>query len=99
MDHVDRDGQSPGGRDAGTHFLVLGLGEPRPVHGAPDASPAVDTDRLIAGGPLLTDDGATWLGTAVLLNAPAPDEARPVLIESAYAQVEVHPWQFGGRPG
>jgi uncharacterized protein YciI len=89
----------PGGRDDGPRFLVLGLGEPRPVHGAPDASPAVDTDRLIACGPLLADDGTTWLGTAVLLDAPTPDEACAVLTESAYAQVEVHPWQFGGRPG
>jgi uncharacterized protein len=91
--------QFPGARDGVPHFLVLGLGEPRPIDAAPDATPPFDTDRLIADGPLLTDDGATWLGTAVLLNASTPDEARAVLTESAYAQVEVHPWQFGGRPG
>jgi hypothetical protein len=32
----------------------------------------------------------------VLLSAPAADQARAVL--SAYAEIEVHPWQFGGRP-
>jgi uncharacterized protein len=96
--------QFPGGRDDSPRFLVLGFGEPRPIDGAPDALPGVDTDRLIACGALLADDGTTWLGNAVLLNASAPDEARAVLTESVspesvYAQVEVHPWQFGGRPG
>jgi uncharacterized protein YciI len=80
------------------HFLVLGFGEPRPIQGAPDESPTVDTDRLIAVGPLLTDDGMTWLGSAVVLKAPTPDEARAVLTESAYAQVEVHSWQSVADP-
>lgn len=91
--------QFPGNRDAGPHFLVLGFGEPLPIDGAPDATLAVDTDQLIAWGPLLSDDGTKWLGTAVVLTAPAPDEARAVLTESVYAHVEVNPWKFGGRPG
>ena len=90
--------QFPGSRDGGRRFLVLGFGEPRPIHGAPDATWPVDTNELIVYGPLLTDDGRTWLGTAVLLSAPAADQARAVLTESAYAEIEVHPWQFGGRP-
>lgn len=56
-----------------------------------------DRDELIAYGPLLSDDGATWLGTAVLLRAPDPDTARAVLTQDEYADVEVHNWYFGGR--
>ena len=57
-----------------------------------------DRDELIAYGPLLSDDGATWLGTAALVRAPDPDSARAVLTRDAYAEIEVHTWQFGGRP-
>jgi uncharacterized protein YciI len=84
----------PGGRDGGNRYLVLGLG----------TGPAVDlalppgSDELIAYGPLLSDDGATWLGTAALLRAPDPETARAVLTEERYADIEVHNWQFGGRP-
>src|SRR2546421_167697 len=55
-------------------------------------------DELIAYGPLLSDDGATWLGTAALLRAPDPETARAVLTRDRYADIEVHDWQFGGRP-
>jgi uncharacterized protein YciI len=84
----------PGGRTGGNRYLVLGLG----------TGPAVDlalppgSDELIAYGPLLSDDGATWLGTAVLLRAPDPSTARAVLTRDRYADIEVHKWQFGGRP-
>jgi hypothetical protein len=54
--------------------------------------------RLIAYGPLLSDDGATWLGTAGLVRAPDPDAARAILTPDRYADIEVHNWQFGGRP-
>ncbi|SCD89657.1 hypothetical protein GA0115239_111226 [Streptomyces sp. BpilaLS-43] len=36
-------------------------------------------DDPIAYGPLLSDDGSAWLGTAALVRAPAPDTARSVL--------------------
>jgi hypothetical protein len=57
-----------------------------------------DRDELIAYGPLLSDDGVTWLGTAVLVRAPDPDQARTILTRDRYAGIEVHPWAFGGRP-
>ena len=57
-----------------------------------------DQDELIAYGPLLSDDGATWLGTAVLVRARDPDAARAILTPDRYADIEVHNWQFGGRP-
>ncbi|MGW1005839.1 YciI family protein [Streptomyces sp. NPDC002520] len=83
----------PGGPTEGARYLVLGLG-----HG-PAADLAVPTDRddLIAYGPLLSDDGTTWLGTAALVRAPDPDTARALLTPDRYAEIEVHPWRFGGR--
>lgn len=83
----------PGGRNGGNRYLVLGLGEGR----AADLTVPPARDELIAYGPLLSDDGDTWLGTAVLLKAPDPDTARAVLTSDRYADIEVHHWQFGGR--
>jgi uncharacterized protein YciI len=84
----------PGGRTGGDRYLVLGLGEGQ----AADLAVPSGRDELIAYGPLLSDDGDTWLGTAVLLRAPDPDAARAVLTADRYACVEVHRWRFGGRP-
>ncbi|MFI5548955.1 YciI family protein [Streptomyces sp. NPDC051738] len=83
----------PGGRTDGNRYLVLGLGAGQAV----DLAVPADRDELIAYGPLLSDDGATWVGTAVLLRAPDPDAARAVLTVDRYAEVEVHDWEFGGR--
>jgi len=83
----------PGGAVGGDRYLVLGLGE------GPAADLAVPSGRddLIAYGPMWSDDGTRWLGTAVLLVAPDPDAARAVLTQDRYAAVEVHRWTFGGR--
>jgi len=84
----------PGGRADGNRYLVLGLG----------AGPAADLtvppgrDDLIAYGPLLSDDGTAWLGTAVLTQGPDPATARAILTPDRYAAIEVHNWDFGGRP-
>jgi hypothetical protein len=83
----------PGGATAGNRYLVLGLGAEQPV----DLALPIERDELIAYGPLLSDDGAGWLGTAVLLRAPDADAARAVLTPGGYADIEVHDWQFGGR--
>ena len=84
----------PGGRDGGNRYLVLGLGSGQ----AADLAVPPCRDELIAYGPLLSDTGATWLGTAVLIRAPGPDAARAILTPARYAGIEVHSWQFGGRP-
>ncbi|WP_406005067.1 YciI family protein [Streptomyces sp. NBC_00637] len=84
----------PGGRTGGDRYLVLGLGPGT----QDDLVVPPDRDELIAYGPLLSDDGVTQVGTAVLLRAPDPDAARTVLDAGRYAAVEVHDWQFGGRP-
>jgi hypothetical protein len=83
----------PGGPTEGNRYLVLGLGFGQP---ADTAAPSAG-DELIAYGPLLSDDGAAWLGTAALIRAPGPDGARAILSADRYADIEVHDWQFGGR--
>jgi uncharacterized protein YciI len=84
----------PGGRDGGNRYLVLGLGTGK----AADWAVPPGRDELIAYGPLLSDDGAAWLGTAALVRAPDPGQARAILTLDRYAAIEVHNWQFGGRP-
>jgi len=83
----------PGGRTGGRRYLVLGLGSGQ----AADVAVPPDQDELIAYGPLLSDEGAAWLGTAMLVLAPDPDKARGILTPDRYAGVEVHRWTFGGR--
>ncbi len=84
----------PGGRTGGNRYLVLGLGTGQ----AADLATPPDRDELIAYGPLLSDNGATWLGTAALVRASDPGEARALLTPDRYADIEVHDWAFGGRP-
>ena len=57
-----------------------------------------ERDELIAYGPLLSDNGGIWLGTAALVRVSDPDQARGVLTADRYADIEVHNWAFGGRP-
>jgi hypothetical protein len=83
----------PGGPTGGNRYLVLGLGTGQ----AADPTVPPGRDELIAYGPLLSDDGTTWLGTAALIRAPDPDTARAILTPGPYAGIEVHNWQFGGR--
>ncbi|MGP3776429.1 YciI family protein [Streptomyces sp. SDT5-1] len=83
----------PGGPTEGDRYLVLGLGE----DAAAGQEPQGATDELIAYGPLLSDDGGTWLGTAALVRAPDPDTARAALAPHRYVHVEAHAWEFGGR--
>ncbi|MFJ7073760.1 YciI family protein [Streptomyces sp. NPDC098781] len=83
----------PGGTSGGNRYLVLGLG---PDPSAVPAGPP-EHGELIAYGPLLSDDGTAWLGTAALLRAPDATMARAALTADLYAEVEVHGWEFGGR--
>ncbi len=83
----------PGGQDGGHRYLVLGLGAGQ----AADLTVPPGRDELVAYGPLLSDDGVTWLGTAVLLQAQDPGTARTILTPGRYANIEVHMWRVGGR--
>ncbi|MBO0916722.1 YciI family protein [Streptomyces laculatispora] len=65
----------PGGRSGGNRYLVFGLGTGR----AAVLAVPPDRDELIAYGPLLSDEGAIWLGTAALVRAPDPETARAIL--------------------
>jgi uncharacterized protein YciI len=93
-------------------FLIIGHGHP----GKTTASEALRdeqlryladrgvADRFIARGPLLSDDGTEWTGSAWLveLTDRAAVEAmladEPYTRAGLYAEIEIHPWQFGGRP-
>ncbi len=76
-------------------YLVLGF----TLEPVSDAADPPSHDEVIVSGPLLSDDGSLVLGTAVLLEAPDPDSAREALTADRYAGIEVHQWEFGGRPG
>ncbi|SES35660.1 hypothetical protein SAMN05216188_13824 [Lentzea xinjiangensis] len=78
----------PGGREGGGR-LVLGFGSGEPADLVPR-----HPGELIAYGPLLSDDGTAWLGTAALVRSADP---RAVLTAGRYDAVEVHDWEFGGR--
>ncbi len=93
-------------------FLIIG-------HGKPGMTAAGDElrdefgryiatggfgDRLIACGPLLSDDGSEWAGTAMLAELSGRASAEAILAHGPYGRaglydsIEVHSWQFGGRP-
>jgi uncharacterized protein YciI len=83
-----------GTRTEANQYLLIGLGpEPAATLAAPS-----NQDELIAYGPLLSDDGTSWLGTAALLRVTDPATARAFLTSHNYAHLEVHSWQPGGRP-
>jgi uncharacterized protein YciI len=88
----------PGGRSGGNRYLVIGLGAGQSAGQGADLAVPSGPDNLIAYGPLLSDDAATWLGTVALVRAPDPEAARSVLTPDRYTDIEVRNWQFGGRP-
>ncbi|CAN7221957.1 YciI family protein [Terrabacter sp. LjRoot27] len=82
------------GRPGLDRYLVLGF----TLEPLADAVEPPQGEALIASGPLLSDDAAFVLGMAVLLEAPDADRAREVLTPGRYVGIEVHQWEFGGRP-
>ncbi|GHA10445.1 hypothetical protein GCM10010372_07750 [Streptomyces tauricus] len=92
-------------------FLII-------AHGVPGATAARDAleaehhrhldrdhrEHLIAYGPLLSQDGTDWLGTALLVELPDREAAETMMAAEPYARgglyrsVEIHDWRFGGRP-
>jgi hypothetical protein len=59
-------------------------------------------DRIIQRGPLLSDDGSEWVGTATIVELPYREAVEALVRDDPcagrYASVEIHDWQFGGRP-
>lgn len=60
-------------------------------------------ERLIANGPLLSDDGTQWAGNAMMIELPdrtaveAMLKGDPCVKAGLYAQIQTHRWRFGGR--
>jgi len=60
-------------------------------------------ESLIAHGPLLSDDGAQWAGSAMMVELPDRAAVGAMLADDPYARaglydsVDIHRWRFGGR--
>jgi hypothetical protein len=96
--------EAPAGSD-GPRFLVIAhapaeAGE-HPPAGLPDFT-ALERERLIVHGALLTPDGATPVGVALALQAPTR-QAVDALLRAGRARlderldVQILDWEFGGR--
>ena len=73
-------------------FLVVADGRPG------DGFLAANRDRLIAYGPLLSDDGAEEVGTVLAVEVPDRTAVEALVGAEPLTRVEIHEWQFGGRP-
>ena len=64
-----------------------------------------DTDRFIARGGVMSDDGEEWQGSANLIVLPSRDAVmafladEPFYVNGLYESVLVERYKFGGRPG
>ncbi len=93
-----------------SRFLILAPGRPgmsatrAALGNEQNAHLAMYRDRIIVCGSLLSDDGAEWQGTAMMVELGDRTAAEAVLTDGPYARIglfahiEVHPWRFGGRP-
>jgi uncharacterized protein len=96
----------------GQRFLVIGHGAPEETERRNQLSAeqreyflaGPHGDGLIALGPLLSDSGDQWRGTAILVEARDREAVEALMRDSPYAkanlytEVEIHRWRFGGRP-
>ena len=76
---------------AGEGFLLIGHATPGTL---PPAAPA-PVNGTLARGELFSHEDGGWLGTAVLVEAAHVDAAD--VLPGGYDEVEIHPWQMGGR--
>jgi uncharacterized protein len=93
-------------------FLIIGHGRPDASAAAEELQEEhrrylIDRgygQQLIERGPLLSGDGTEWLGVTMLVELPSRGVADalvtddPYELEGLYTSVEIHEWQFGGRP-
>lgn len=96
-------------RDA-ARLLVIAHAAPGAA-GSQEASEAERTllaehplrERLVVCGPLLADDGVSWLGNVFAVERASREAVEPMAAADAfgraglYGDVEVHRWCFGGR--
>ena len=64
-----------------------------------------DADRFIARGPIFSDDGEEWQGSANLISLPSRQAVdnfladEPYCVNDLYDRVIIERYKFGGRPG
>lgn len=60
-------------------------------------------ERFIARGPLLSDNGTQWAGSAMMIELPDRAAVEAMLADEPYVRaglydsIEIHNWRFGGR--
>jgi uncharacterized protein YciI len=92
-----------GGDHDAMHFLVIGHAKADVGGVGDDLCAAHLADHVIVCGPLLSDDGSRWAGTAATLaleSRAAVEEllaGDPLATAGLYEQIEIHHWCFGGR--
>lgn len=99
------------GRQGQQRFLILGFGKAGgdaqrdsllEAHRAYLADP-VRSGCFVFRGPLLAEDGKTWVGSAMAVEMPdraavdAMLAAEPFTRAGLFERTEVHRWRFGGR--
>lgn len=92
-------------RELGGEQRFLVIGHAADASPEPRSFPPAGTrlDRLIAAGPLRSDDGTLWLGSVALMQQPdrasveAVVRSEPYAPDGLYRDIEIHKWQFGGR--
>lgn len=100
-----------GDPDRNRRFLIIGQGRPDvsdPRGELLEAHRRYYVDRgylkhFIERGPLLSDDGKKWLGSAMLIEMPDRAAVEGMLADEPYVRaglyekIEIHNWRFGGR--
>jgi uncharacterized protein YciI len=92
-------------------FLIIGRGKP----GMSEARNRLQEARrryfidngyekcFIAHGPLFSDDGTQWAGSAMMVELPDRAAAEAMMADDPYVRaglydsIEIHNWRFGGR--
>ena len=64
-----------------------------------------DMENFITRGPILSDDGEEWQGSAILISLPSRQAVNdflsiePYHSNDLYDRVTIERYRFGGRPG
>ncbi|MDE2006192.1 MAG: hypothetical protein KGI51_06480 [Rhodospirillales bacterium] len=103
--------QAPPAPDGSHRFLLIGHGRPGAAAAREEVVAAQTRwlaeqghdDRIIVRGPLLAEDGKSWVGSAILVAVPDRAAAEALTADSPYARAglyeraEILPWRPGGR--
>jgi uncharacterized protein YciI len=92
-----------GGDPDASRFLVIAHARPGAYEASSDLLEAGAREQLVLCGPLLVEDGSTWVGDAFAVDSPVREAVEdliggdPLGRAHLYERVEIHPWEFGGR--